>query len=153
MGDTSWSLGVLIGLPFAALAILVGIGMIVLGFALYREGGAYGEDWMLMLGGAATVVSILVGTLYFMWPLDTEYHQWQPRAGTVEAVDKRILSSGDGIEEKFVVRLDDGQEYGCQDTRCALVKAGDDLSLSCKRAWQYTGRDGWDCRYADHTAR
>lgn len=136
-----WSIGTLVGLPIAAIIV---IALLVLaGVALYgREKGIGGKFLALALG-------IALFTGWAMYPWQARYHRWEPKTGTVESVNKRLISDGDkSMSERFVVRWRgaDG-EYGCDDTRCALVRPGDRLTLLCKREWQYAGVDGWACNF------
>lgn len=97
---------------------------------------------------AVVAIFILIYTAGFFYPYEVQYHRWDEKSGTVAEVNRRMVPSGDGTEEKFVVRFaEDRQEYGCEDTRCAAVEQGDRLTLSCLRVWQYSGTDGWDCAF------
>lgn len=146
--ESSWSLGVLIGLPVAVLLMIVGVAIAVLG-SLWDD---FTPGMWIVIGTVIVVCSIGV-TAFTLYPYDAEYHQWRQVDGTVAKIDKRLIGSGDKMEDKFVVRFEgNGQQYGCDDTRCAQVVAGDALTLSCKRAWQYTGTDGYDCRFVSTEA-
>lgn len=148
----SWSLGVLIGLPIAA---VVFVALVVTAFLLLRwyshnradfdSGVARVLGWVAVVGAFA----VLVVTAVSMYPWRSDYHRWQTKSGTVAQVSSRLLSADKSVEQKFVVQFTDGGEFGCSDTRCSLIKPGDRLSLSCKRTWQFSGRDGWDCNYVD----
>lgn len=148
MDETSWSLGVLVGLPVTAAFITLGVAIIVRGLRADWEVLDLPRSAVVTFGAliVATTLAIAFGSF---WPFSAEYHQWRPVAGQVAAVQSRLIGDGGGgTTQKFVVRLkDDGSEYACEDTRCSLVKVGDRVDLSCKRAWQYTGTDGWDCNY------
>lgn len=146
-----WSLWILIGLPIIGIILTVLITVVVL---TKRRGwtGSYGLDDAGLLGltslGAIILLIIVTTCVYF--PYEKEYHYWDRKEGTVEEINKRLIGSGDGMEEKFVVRFSGyRQEYGCEDTRCALVAPGDYLALSCIRIWQYSGTDGWDCNFIE----
>lgn len=141
--DTTWSLGVLIGGPIAALFILAGIIVLALSIWMWHDTH---EGLGVVAAAVAYLVAVFAILGFCYYPLDADYHQWRDVSGTVEQIDNRLIGSGDGMETKFVVLID-GQQYGCDDTRCAGVREGDDLTLSCKRAWQYTGVDGYDCRF------
>jgi hypothetical protein len=150
------SLGVLIGLPVAGLIVLAAIGLI-LGSLIYA---ARERDWFPALTGGgvgiAAIIVTLVVTGFLMWPWSAEYHEWQTESGTIAAVNSRLLASGTqggGSTQRFVVEFaGSGDQFSCDDTRCSLLKPGDYLTLSCKRAYQYTGTPGYDCNYVDSEA-
>lgn len=153
MGDTYPSLGVLIGLPIAALFTLLSLILIAVGIRKRIADGEFELDepagWLVGIGAGMLVVTLGL-TAVAMWPWSTEYHQWRPVGGTVDVVQSRLISAGDkgGTDQKFVVRFTSSkQEYSCEDTRCALLKPGQHLDLSCKRSWQYAGTSGFDCQY------
>lgn len=151
-GDTAWSLGVLIWLPIFALLLAVLTATAVLAFRYHvkhdGKGSYYGDALWIGIPAVVIAVGLIVGTTWGMYPYRAEYHQWRDVSGQVVSIDNRLIGTGDGMETKFVVRFDgSGQQYGCDDTRCASVREGDHLTLSCKRAWQYTGIDGYDCRF------
>lgn len=155
MSDYRWSLGTIIWLPIAALLliILVGVGWWLL--HIWRDLNSYDRGPALGLGLAALGCALLLvgGTAWGMWPYSGEYHQWRTTTGTVEQIDSRIISSGDsGPTERYVVTFDDGRQRSCDDTRCAQVGEGDELTLACKRAWQWSGTHGYDCNYFAHKA-
>lgn len=151
--NTSWSLGVLVALPILSLFL---VSFIVGGGLLLRKRRDCDEfDRTAYLWAAiacwttALVMAVLMAAPTGYYPYKAEYHQWQPRSGVVAQVSKRLVGNGDsGMSEKIVVRYkDDGGEFGCEDTRCALVEVGDTLDLKCKRAWQYASVSGYDCRF------
>lgn len=150
--DTHWSLGVLIGLPLTILILLVCAGIVVTGIRVQMSADAYSGDGGLIAAFFAGFVFLVVlgfalSPLGF-YPYSAQYHQWQHHGGTVTSVSDRLLKDGDGMSQKFVVTFSgSSQQYGCNDTRCASVKVGDTLDLSCKRTWQYAGTDGYDCNF------
>jgi hypothetical protein len=144
-----WTLGTLIWLPIVALLVL---GLVAFAVFCFME-----SEPGLGVGSIALAVAFIVGTAlpsFGMYPYKAEYHQWRDVSGTVEKIDKRLIGSSDKMEDKFVIRFANsgGRQFGCDDTRCASVTAGDWLKLSCKRVWQYTGTDGYDCRFSDTKA-
>lgn len=157
------SLGVLIGLPAAALLTLVGIGFVIAGVRLRAKRGTWRTEgpfadfpaWGIAATGVVTVLATLITTGITMWPWSAEYHEWQTVSGTITNINSRLLASdtqGGGSTQRFVVQFGgDSNQYSCDDTRCALLHKGDRLTLSCKRAWQYTGTPGYDCNYIDST--
>jgi hypothetical protein len=154
--DGAWSLGVLIGVPILGLIVLAGL---VFGIMVLTVGISDGEGETIFAGAAIlVVVLVLVGICLSplgYYPFDAEYHQWRKVSGVVEDSGSRLLPSSDGkaTEQKIVVRFAGSDlDFGCQDTRCALIKKGDTLDLKCKRAWQYQSVSGYDCRFIGRIA-
>lgn len=144
-----WTLGTLIWFP-------VGI-LITLAFAyatkrLWRawrdEDGCNDAVEFLVFTICAGVATVLAGllTALSMWPYDSEFHQWRTVSGEVEQVESRLIADGDGMSERYVVTIE-GRPFGVDDTRAALLSEGDEVSLRCKREWQYAADSGWGCRW------
>jgi hypothetical protein len=141
----TWSIGTLIWVPIATLLIL---GLVAFAVFMFME-----SELGMGLGFIAAALAIIIGSALpsiGMYPYKGEYHQWRDVSGTVEKIDKRLIAHDKSMEDKFVVRFANsgGRQFGCDDTRCASVDPGDWLKLSCKRVWQYTGTDGYDCRFS-----
>lgn len=163
------SLGTIVGLPIAGFLVLAFIAAFVLGTILrlqhFAGGGkkmdAHGymnstflSTRMFRIAGVVGLIVTLAITVGTYFPFSSEYHEWQTIRGTVEQVGSRLLASGDGSgsTQRFVVQFrGDSGQYSCDDTRCALVKVNDTLTISCKRAWQFTGTPGYDCNYVGVT--
>jgi hypothetical protein len=153
--DYRWSLGTLIGLPLLILlAVACVVAAIIFGRKARKMKGDndYDAPLMFWIGVACWVglICTIGGTLWGMYPYSAEYHQWQTTQGTVEKVGSRFLSSdteGGGSTQRFAVTFTDGRQRSCDDTRCSQIEVGDILTLSCKRAWQFTGTPGYDCNY------
>lgn len=115
------------------------------------------EDAPLFLGCAiAGVVGLVALTFFTVWgeyPYNSEYHQWRTTSGTVTQVGSRLLGDDKSTTQRFVVTLAGVGQRACDDTRCAEVKVGDQLTLSCKRSWQYAGSDGYDCNFESDVQR
>jgi hypothetical protein len=94
---------------------------------------------------------IIAAYVWSTWPFAYEYHHWVDKKVTVAAMSSRLLTDGDGnINQKFVVRDAGGTYYGVNDTRGALAKEGDTLTLRCKKSYDFgTAREaqGWDCKW------
>lgn len=134
-----WSLGVLIGLPIAGLIVLGCLGAIVFGMMC---------DARELIGGAIIgVVTTGVITGFAMWPWDPSYHQWKTYTGPVAASQLRMVSDGKTTTQVVSVVFANGDERRCDDTRCTTLVAGDILSLTCKRDYQFNGTPGWVCNY------
>lgn len=146
--SASWSLGVLVGIPI--------LGVIALALLVFAVVCWFADEPGIGVGSLA-VLLVLVGVALSplgYYPYKAEYHQWRSTSGVVAEVNKRLVSDGDkGMNEKIVVRYKDSDgAYGCEDTRCALLKVGDTLDLKCKRAWQYASVSGYDCRFVSRRA-
>lgn len=152
MENYRWSLGTLIGLPLLALLFLVCLGVGVWLLLIWRGLSKYDRGPALTLGILAVFCAVLTaaGTAWGMWPYDGEYHQWRETSGTVQQIDSRFVGADKSTTERFVVTFDDGRQRSCDDTRCAQVEEGDELTLACKRAWQWSGTHGYDCNYVSH---
>jgi hypothetical protein len=144
MTGSTWSLGVLVGVPLSAGALAITLAIAVVGAIRWRRDGDPAAFW----GGCAAVVLTAVVTGVLMWPWQLEYHRWQPVAGTVDEVNPPAWIMTLGSEQRFAVRLQgDRQEYSCVDVRCALLKRGDHVEMTCKRQWQYAGTPGFRCEF------
>lgn len=143
-----WSLGVLVGLP-VVLTIVIG-GLIIGGLCIRRWLNGHSDDEVALAGFGALALAFITGLIYgiAMIPWSAEYHQWRPVAGQVQQVDSRLVetSSGDGVRERYVVVID-GRPYAVDDTRAALLKTGDQVSLMCIREWEWASDPGYACRW------
>lgn len=144
------SLGVLIGLPVAGLLVLVCLVVIALAVRVRFVDGDWGDAGLLAAAAALAMVAIVAITGFAMWPWTAEYHEWQPVAGTVTDTSSRLLGDDKSTSQYYAMEIN-GQTYRCDDTRCATVKTGDHLDLTCKREWQFAGTPGWDCNFVDTT--
>lgn len=145
--EGGYTVGTLIGVPFLLIMLVIGIAI---GIWLRKSWLKADRDLgTLFIGG--TPLAILVLVIVFFWPLEKEYHYWTPVGGTVEKVDRRLVSEGKGMAEKIVIKFEDSpQSYGIEDTRAALLKPGDKTMLLCKRAHQWgPSVDGYDCRWGE----
>ena len=149
-GDSHLSLGTLIGLPVMILCALLLIAGAFLGAAVPGYSNRLRIGW----GIAAAIGTALVcgiGIFIGMYPLSGEYHHWQTISGTVDSTNSRFLAKSKGTDQKFVVTFEGSdQQYGCNDTRCATVRKGDQLSITCKRVNQWFGTDGYDCNFESY---
>lgn len=143
--DATWSLGVLLWLPVLLICLIVLI-VVTIAAATTEDG--------LVIGGMLTVLLVLPlagGIAFGYYPYSKQYHSYADVAGTVEVIEARLFVDAG---EKFVVRFEGSpQQYGCSDTRCALVEPGDALALSCRRVFEYAAEDGYDCRFVGSGAQ
>jgi heme/copper-type cytochrome/quinol oxidase subunit 4 len=157
MDESRWSLGTLIWVPVSILLTVVCIVASIIFYQWWkRERGGADSGFLIGVSICAAIAAfcLVVGTMWGMYPFKTEYHKWIITKGTVENVDSRFLADGQGgTTERFVVTFDDGRLRSCDDSRCSQVKPGGTLVLACKRAWQYSGTDGYDCNFESYKRR
>jgi hypothetical protein len=136
----TWDLAYIIGMSVIGFITVIALVFMVVGIRL-REGVPIASG-----GGVALICVVLM--LLVSFPYDKQYHAYYPVTGTVQQVDKRLLPDGDSMQEKIVVLYEgSSQQFGCEDTRCASVRPGDELSLKCITDWDFQGADGRDCRF------
>lgn len=153
-----WTLGVLIGIPLSALlvlALLINAGVFTAYFATWNRRSYHAildARWAMGLWTALAcllpfIATGIVGVIY--WPWKAEYHQYRSVHGTVASVANRFVGDGKSTSQKFVITLTSGgQQYGVTDTRAALLKPGDPVSLRCIRVYEYGSNDaGYDCKW------
>jgi hypothetical protein len=144
----SWSIAYLVGWPLWIIGLLV-----ILFLAIACFWAAEGDGMLNFFGVllSLTFVGLLVLMLspFGMYPTGgSDYHKWKPKQGVVNEVGKRLLPSGESMQEKIVITFKgDPQEYGVEDTRAALLKPGDQAVIKCKRAYQWGSAHGYDCRF------
>jgi hypothetical protein len=147
------SLGFIFEIIFTILWVLGCLVLIAIGKHLEKSSDWDGEtDYIILLkwGGRT---ALLIGILFAAWtffPYNMDYHSYKPVEGNVSNVANRLITAGDkgGTNQKFVVTFQgSNQPYGCEDTRCALIKKGEPLKLNCIKVWQYASVPGYDCRY------
>lgn len=149
MTGPRWSLGVLVGLPIAALCALSLAVVLIIGIRMLRSPSRDDRDWAVLqacFSGALLVVVVVV-TGFVMWPWDVRFHQWRPVSGTVQQTSSRLIPVGDRGVEQRIVLLIAGKPYGCDDTRCALLQPGDTVHLACKPEYQLAGEAGEGCEF------
>jgi hypothetical protein len=154
--EGTWSFGFIIGLIVVAvlLAICGIVALVGLAWRTHADSYDKGAALATAIGGFVAAVLVAGVTACATFPWESAYHRYEPKVGEVQAIDKRLVPSGEGMEEKMVVRFANvpGQ-WGCEDTRCALVKPGDNLALRCIKRWDYSATDGYDCRFVAHEAK
>ena len=147
--------GTITGIVFMALGVL-SIGLIA--WLLYRgfderSYGSYVDDgfgWFLGAGMASlfalpAIICPLVGFGIVGWSSD--YLTFKPVHGTVQEIASRQIADGKAMSTRYVAVID-GQPYGIDDTRAALIKPGDTVSLNCTRQFVYGSQDnGYACNW------
>lgn len=155
-----WTLGVLIGLPiglFIVLALLIVAAVCTRHLITWNKRDSsdhllLDNRWAMALwtAGSWCLPFIVLGIIGLaMWPWQAEYHQYRPVHGTVANISNRFVGGDHSTSQKFVVTLTSGsQQYGITDTRAALLKPGDPVSLRCIRVYEYGSNDaGYDCKW------
>lgn len=109
-----------------------------------------GMGWWMGFGCAA-----IIGLPMFILPLvglmlvgfNGDYLTYHPVNGKVSAVASRMISDGKAMSTRYVFQIN-GQAYGVDDTRAALVKPGDTVNLNCTKefVWGSTS-NGWACNW------
>ena len=150
IGKVDW--GTFLGagaLLLLAAAFLVGF---VLAHRWHRNTDRIGSDgdWGLSLA-AAIAGAILAATfaamaLWVLWPFDWDYLSWHEVDGKVDQVSSRLVPQNRGMAQRFVLVMD-GRPFAVDDTRASLVKAGDRVTLACKKEYQYAAESGWACNW------
>lgn len=138
-----WSLGVLIGLPITGIFVIICLALIVGGILLWYDDG----DSILFWIGIGCLVVVLGVFTFTFWPFKAEYHKWTATEGTVTNMNKRLIPAGEhGMQERIVVVIN-GRQYGCDDTRCALIEKGDQVGLRCKKEFEWGSTNGYACKF------
>jgi hypothetical protein len=144
-----FTVGAMIGLPVTFLIILMFAKMIFLPPAWLESEFGMSVRWIRRAAATCITITLIIFTCAW-WPFDWTYHTWTTVDGQVASVDKRILGQDKGMSEVFLITYrDNPQQYRCDDTRCAGIHPGDQLTLSCKPEWQYAATDGWSCNFVE----
>lgn len=142
----SWALGSMVGLGITVIILLICLMGFIGGF--YDRKTGQGLMWGSLLVGLV-MIALAASPLMF-YPYKKEYHYWEPISGTVSDVEKRLVGSGSGMEEKYIVAYEgSNQEYRIDDTRASFIERGDEVTVLCKRVWQFAATDGFVCRWGE----
>lgn len=139
-----WTGDFIFGCVLVGIALLVAVVAGLIG-ALSKSCGA------MVTAVVALVIAIGLALLTGMpWPFDAAYHQYERVEGPVQTIDSRLMAEGEGMEERFIISFEGtGNDYRCDDSRCASVKPGDTLVLNCLRKWEFRASDGYQCNFVD----
>lgn len=148
------STGFIVGTIVAVLLLLILVGLRIFAgwyFSDEWKKTAYKGDvkaarWLKILNNALVgVVIASSAAAYFPWT--AQYHVYKPVSGKIQAIGSRIISDGGkSVNQRFGVQIGN-QLYGCDDTRCAELQAGEDVTLMCIRQWQWNANSGWVCNW------
>jgi hypothetical protein len=140
---SQWDSSVTIGAPILLVIFVVCVLAITLAFLIPKDR----EDQLFFASWPALGLLVAVGFAAFMyWPYQAQYLKYVPKAGVVTETNSRLISDGDkAMSQRIVVSYADGQQYGCDDTRCASLRTGDHVTLLCEKEYQFVGTEGWSC--------
>lgn len=108
-----------------------------------RTPRGYTVGWIGALAGLVVLAGTMIASHY---PLEAEYHQWRSVTGEVERVESRFTGTGGSTSQEYVAVIG-GVEHHLTDSRAALLESGDEVSLMCKRMWQYGAASILTCRW------
>lgn len=137
-----------------AAIVLIPLGVIAVGVASFLVLKALSADdpeffWIgaggVLLIGLPMAVLPLVGLS--LVGFNSDYMSYKPVAGKVEQIASRQIADGKAMSQRFVFKIN-GQQYGIDDTRAALVKEGDTVNLNCTKefVWGSTN-NGYACNW------
>lgn len=138
-------------------AVISGASICVIAFLVILAGGFWLAAGDRYEGTKIRVYSVLLalaglaGLIVVLFPFSGDYLSYRNETGRVSAVSSRFLSSGSGssatVNQRYAVSILGKGTYGCDDTRCSLIKANDTVTLSCEKEWQWHGNPGWVCSF------
>lgn len=147
------SIGFVIAVCVLSVLLTLCAALYVLGHLLRRADDYPGESVAFRIAGGVLAVVLLCAFGAGLYPYDMQYHRYKHVEGTVSSIEARMLADGKATTQQYAVRFDGGSIYRCDDSRCALVRPGDTLSLWCIREWQYASTSGWRCRFDKTTTK
>lgn len=147
--------GTIQALIFIPLGVIVLITGTCFGVAAVRHKPRSDYDdfrvWTWLVGGFC----LLAGLLMLVLPLvglslvgfNGDYMAYKPISGQVQDIASRQIADGKAMSTRYVLMID-GQPYGVDDTRAALVKEGDTVNLNCTKefVWGSTN-NGYACNW------
>jgi hypothetical protein len=110
-------------------------------------------DLSIPFGGMAFIGALIVAAFpivgFSLVGWNSEYMAYHSVSGSVQQIASRQIADGHGMSQRYVVTID-GQPYGIDDTRAALLKVGDHVSLDCTRefVWGSTN-NGYACNWGE----
>ncbi len=148
---TKVSIDYVVGCSFTVLGILIFAVLTVVANRWRRRADDWDRGFSIAASIGAPVALLLVVGLFIgtAWPpFNMDYHSYRQVHGTVADVQARFLGDGNSTSQMYAVRLaDSGQIYRCDDTRCSLLKPGDQVWLWCIREWVQASTPGYDCNF------
>lgn len=142
------TVGTIIGTAFLVIALVT---LLVVYVAWVPKLGRKDKQWFKRVIPLAAVL-LIFGYVFFMWPFKYDYHHWVNTTGVVASVSSRVITDSDGnINQKYVIRFEDGRVRALNDTIGGVLTKGDPIDLRCKKAFEWStpsAAHGWDCKYS-----
>jgi hypothetical protein len=107
------------------------------------------DGWVVgaFLVPGALVLAFITQIGFMMVGYNSDYMAYKPVSGKVEQIASRQIADGKGMSERFVFKIN-GQQYGVDDTRAALVKVGDTVNLNCTKQFVFgSTNNGYACNW------
>jgi hypothetical protein len=142
---TSGTIAAIILIPLGLIFLLIAIGLTVSACNAYEPEFHWMGAGFLALFGIPMLILPLIGLSLVGFSGD--YMAYKPVSGQVQEIASRQIASGKAMETRYVFNID-GQPYGIDDTRAALVKPGDTVKLNCVKefVWGSTN-NGYACNW------
>jgi hypothetical protein len=149
---TSGTIMAIIFVPIGGIVSLVALGFIIA--AIRHQSSGYMDDFRLG-AGLAGGLGLALGLVMLVPPIvglsmvnfDSDYMAYKPVSGKVEQIASRQIADGKSMSQRFVFKIN-GQQYGIDDTRAALVKEGDTVNLNCTREYVWgSTNNGYACNW------
>ena len=144
------TIGTIVGFVF--IGVSAGLLLAAIGFlwrAIFRPmDDGLGEMFIAITSFVLFIPSLVVPLIGFgivNW--NSDYLYLHNISGTVQQVASRQISDGKTMSTRYVFQIN-GQPYGVDDTRAALAKPGDHVTLNCTKEFVYGSTDnGWACNW------
>lgn len=149
-GEYQWGLGVYVGLPLLGILVAVCVVIAIAAGRMYVRDVDHEFKYLAWGSYVGALAMLLIGALcWYPFTPARDFHAWNKVTGTVGSISNRFLGDGNGsMSQRIVVRFAGSHGlYGCDDSRCTSLKAGDRVALLCKREWQFRGQSGWECKW------
>jgi len=142
---TSGTIAAIILIPLGVIALAIAIVLLAKARKAYDPENFWLGAGVLGMFAIPAIACPVIGMALVGY--SGEYMAYKPVSGTVEQVASRQIADGKAMSQRFVFKIN-GQEYGVDDTRASLVKAGDAVNLNCARefVWGSTN-NGYACNW------
>lgn len=147
-----WDQGLILALwifgLIAVLSVILGVSGLV--SAIRHNGEGWGAPAMIASLGLIAVSALAMVLAWF--PFGAQYNRYVPVSGRVTNISSRFISDGsNSVNQRFVVTFANGLQRSCDDSRCALVKPGGTLTVTCERDFQFNApAEGWNCNFVSY---